>query len=60
MLSTCTVCRTPTDYALEDVLTPADIQRLGTTEAPLIGTCGDRACVDTQVDRVLSPTEDSN
>src|SRR3954470_15095020 len=44
MLSRCTVCGTPTDMALIDVATKAQLERLG-GNVPLLGTCGTETCV---------------
>jgi hypothetical protein len=53
MMSQCTICRTPTDLALSDVLTEKEITSLGGIDhVPLIGTCGERECIDTQLVRV--------
>ncbi len=54
MMSRCTVCGTPTDLALSDALTSDDVRSLGTDPVPLIGTCGERVCVDKQLDRLRS------
>lgn len=59
MMSRCTICGTPTDMALSDVLTEEEVASLGGAEkVPLIGTCGERECADKQMDRVLRATED--
>lgn len=56
MMSHCTICRAPTDLALSDVLTDKQINQLGkhlggVQNIPLIGTCGERECVEKQLDR---------
>lgn len=50
MTSHCTICGAPTDLALSDVLTE---NRIAEFTIPLIGTCGERKCVDQQMDRIL-------
>jgi hypothetical protein len=50
MMSHCAICRTPTDLALSDVLTDEQMKQFGSTDkVPLIGTCGDRRCVEEEI-----------
>lgn len=56
MLSRCTICGMPTDMALSDVLTAAEAKQYG-HDIPLIGTCGERECIEKQLVRLNSCKE---
>lgn len=59
MLSHCTICGTPTDLALSDVLSADSIEQLGgVQEVPLIGTCGEPECVAKQTAELGDEPED--
>lgn len=54
-MSTCYICREPTDLALTDVLTPTQVESLAryTTKIPLIGTCGRDNCVVRCIEHII-------